>query len=97
MPIVKLKCNDCPSFSCGICPIGKWVDNESLRGCSRKLTEDEYIEYLHIKEEVIPFVKSRQNFKVFDSVDRIDKLLLSKPLVHEFDDRGKVVETRRRN
>ena len=91
MPIVKLRCRDCSSFSCKICPIGTYVPEDYLCGCSRKLSDEEYAEYIHIKEELAPFLKKSQYKKYFEQCDYLDELLLSKPIAHILDRKGKVV------
>lgn len=97
MPVVNLRCRECSSFSCDICPIGTYVPEDSLRGCSRKLSDEEYAEYIHIKEEVFPFLRKSQYRKFFEQCDYLDKLLLSKPIVHILDKKGKVIDDRFRN
>lgn len=59
--IITLRCSECENTECGICPVGSWIKEGSLRGCTRIVSEDEYIEYEHMNNEVIPFLSMNKN------------------------------------
>ena len=54
--IITLRCYDCENDNCELCPCGTVVDEDNLRGCTRKVSEDDFARYEHYIEEVAPFL-----------------------------------------
>lgn len=61
--IITLKCSECENGECRLCPLGSWIKDGSKRGCTRIISEDEYIQYEHMNNEVIPFLKLNNNIE----------------------------------
>ena len=53
---ITLRCNECENDNCTLCPCGIVVDEENLRGCTRKVSEDDFARYEHYINEVAPFL-----------------------------------------
>lgn len=53
---ITLHCYDCDNAQCSICPCGTYVAEDNLRGCTRKVSEDDYARYDHYINEVLPFL-----------------------------------------
>ena len=53
---VTLHCIDCGNVKCGICPIGTYIPEDSLRGCTRKVSEKTAEKFYHYTQEIIPFI-----------------------------------------
>lgn len=58
---ITLRCHDCDNIDCDICPCGTYVDENNLRGCTRKVSEEDYVKYEHYINEVLPFLYLNYN------------------------------------
>lgn len=58
---ITLRCHDCDNINCDICPCGTYVDENNLRGCTRKVSEEDYVKYEHYINEVLPFLRLNKN------------------------------------
>lgn len=58
---ITLHCYDCDNTQCSICPCGTCVDEDNLRGCTRKVSEEDYVKYEHYMNEVLPFLYLNYN------------------------------------
>ncbi len=59
--IITLRCRECENMNCVLCPLGSWINDSSLKGCTRVISEDDYIHYEHMSNEVMPFLKMNNN------------------------------------
>ena len=50
-------------MECEICPLGSYLPEGSLKGCTRKVTEEGAARLMHLREEVIPFGATEDEFK----------------------------------
>lgn len=55
---LTLRCGECENYDCKICPQGTYVPEDSLRGCTRKVREDDVAKFEHYMVEVLPFMKT---------------------------------------
>lgn len=53
---VTLRCKECENTNCPICPIGKYIDDNNLCGCTRLVSNDDAAQYYHLLKEVAPFM-----------------------------------------
>lgn len=91
MAIIKLQCNQCENDSC--CYSKKYIAENSLEGCTRKVDEDMEIEYFHLINEVAPFMymktsKEYQNKTYKEIIDLLFKIY-SMPIGVKLDKNGK--------
>lgn len=59
--LITLKCCDCENYNCSICPLGTVIDEDNLRGCTRRVSEEDYAKYEHYIDEVSPFLYITDN------------------------------------
>lgn len=91
---VSLRCNQCSSLDCDVCPIGTWVDSseECLRGCTRRVSDDDIARYVHLREEVLPFCKDFDSIcRTCDELYEVEQSISHAPIGQRLDDKGKVV------
>ena len=65
---ITLKCRDCDNTDCSVCPCGTFLTDEDERGCTRKISENDYAKYNHYINEVLPFLHLNTNK---ESISRI--------------------------
>lgn len=58
---ITLRCVECGNTHCSICPCGTYVPEDSLRGCTRKVSELDAEKFYHYQQEVIPFIHMNKN------------------------------------
>lgn len=86
---VNLQCKTCGKHDCPLSRL--YIPEGSLEGCTRKVSELEYIKYNHYMMEVLPFILKRKD--VFDVLNEIEDFLTTienRPLGHLIDSRGKI-------
>lgn len=57
-------------MECEICPLGSYLPEGSLKGCTRKVTEKDAARLTHLREEVIPFGATKDEFKEAELEER---------------------------
>lgn len=69
---LTLKCSECENTDCDIRPrgIGRYT------GCTREVTEEQYIKYEHYMTEVLPFLKMYKSPQEKEKYAEIIKFLL---------------------
>lgn len=88
--IITLRCNECENNNCELCPCGTYVDEENLRGCTRKVSEDDFARYEHYTEEVAPFLHINNNNAYKEIIDFLFHLY-SQPLGQKLGKSGRAV------
>lgn len=90
--ILNFACITCDNVECNIGP--KYYPPDSLVGCSRWVSQEEYAKYIHYINEVIPFWKNYSVNYVNNSYLEISSFLqkiYSYPIVHRLDKKGQVI------
>ena len=85
---LKLRCYDCDNVECQLCPLHSWIDEESLEGCTREVSENFYARYEHEIQEVLPFQSLGQTVD-YSIIDNIQAQLYSKRIGTMLDEKGK--------
>ncbi len=92
---LKLRCYDCDNTDCALCPLHSWIDEESLEGCTREVSENFYAKYEHEIAEVLPFQSLGQKVD-YSTIDYIQAQLYSKRIGTMLDANGKTTDRKRR-
>lgn len=91
--ILKLTCATCDNPNCKVGP--KYAPAESLMGCTRRVPENIYEQYIHYMKEVIPFWHLYKldfiNKSYFEIYDFLQKIYKNYPIEHKLDKKGKVI------
>ena len=93
---VTLRCKDCENDKCTLCPQGTWISEDSLQGCTRKVTEEEKVKFIHYQEEVVPFLHLSKNKNsersIYKEVISFLQEIYSKPIGTKIGKRGKAIK-----
>lgn len=96
---ISLHCPTCDNLDCPIVPLNRWYDSDSLIGCVRQISEDDEIEYYHLKEEVLPFLKNNKNKdyvqRMCKNLDKVQNKIYNSPISNKLDSKGKIISPRR--
>lgn len=90
--ILNFSCATCDNIDCNIG--AKYFTLDSLIGCSRQVSEEEYAKYIHYMNEIVPFWKNYSLDYVNSSYLEIYSFLqniYTYPIVHKLDKKGKVI------
>ena len=74
---VNLYCNHCDNADCELRKLGSANPIEWLIGCTRDLSEEDYIEFEHIYNEVLPFISKGQYKDEYLNIDQFNKKLFN--------------------
>jgi len=90
---ITLRCAKCDNPDCRL---GRYViPEDSLEGCTRKVTDEQAAQLQHYTEEVLPFVNMYKNFSAAqEKLEEIYQFLLtiySCPVGKLLDAKGKVI------
>lgn len=92
---ITFRCAECDNEDCDICPLGTYISS-ILRGCTRKVTEEEAARYHHYETEVLPFIHTYKNHQTaIETLKEINEYyyyLTHCPLGQKLDKRGKVIQ-----
>lgn len=93
--IIKLKCYECENTNCSLYPRGTYVgDEESLQGCSRSVSEEDYAKYQHYEQEIWPFAHTNTSYsRQMDIYKKIIDFLYhiyNQPVLHTYNSKGKI-------
>lgn len=93
---VTLRCKDCENDECSLCLQGTWISEDSLQGCTRKVTEEEKVKFTHYQEEVVPFLHLNKNKNsersIYKEVISFLQDIYSKPIGTKLSKRGKAIK-----
>lgn len=93
---VTMRCRECPKYNCELVPIGTYIPEDSLKGCTRQIDEETYAKYKHLKEEVYPFCRTQEDkLRCLDRIDMIEKTILHSPIGRLLDSKGKALSSKR--
>lgn len=94
--IITLKCNECENFNCEICPIGSWIDPDSLKGCTRNVEEDICIQFFHLQQEISPFLKinptPQKSEAYYREAARLQNKIYSTEVLQKIGKSGKIIK-----
>lgn len=90
---ISLYCYTCPKYDCAFCCIGSYVPEDSLRGCVRQITEDDFAKYHHLTDEELPFAMDKE--KVLNEISDIERKICSASVSHILDAKGKVLTSKK--
>lgn len=90
---ISLHCYGCGKYNCSICPIGTYVPEDSLRGCVRQISEDDFARYHHLADEELPFAKDKE--EVLNRISELERKICSAPLSHILDAKGKILSSKK--
>lgn len=94
---VDFHCCDCDNDTCLLCPLGSYVPQDSGQGCTRKMDEDLYAEYSHLKDEVLPFIPLGQYKCNFEEFDRVNNFIFNRCKIGTvLDIQGKAIGTKKK-
>lgn len=92
---ITLHCYDCDNAQCSICPCGTYVAEDNLRGCTRKVSEDDYARYDHYINEVLPFLhldKNKESIsRTYNEVLEFLYYIYSQPLGQKLGKSGRAI------
>lgn len=93
---ITLRCRDCENTQCNIYPKGVYVSETDLRGCTRKVSDDDAAKYHHYIHEVAPFMymDTSKEYKNTQYKNIINFLLhiYSQPLGQKLNKNGKITQ-----
>lgn len=90
---ITLRCIDCENTTCTMCPTRTYVGIDSLRGCTRKVSEEISEQYYHYINEVIPFLHLQKNISndiYIEIYSLLDKIYTC-PLGQKIGNNGKII------
>lgn len=93
---VNLYCNHCDNIDCELRKLGSANPIEWLIGCTRDLSEDDYIEFEHIYHEIIPFIGMGQYKDEYVNIDAFNKKLFNSKIGTLLDVNGKADNRKRK-
>lgn len=91
---LKLRCYTCDNAICD--KARKYISEDSLEGCIREISEEDYETYYHYMSEILPMLPifAAQGSDVDDSFNEIfdflNKKIYQAPFIKKLDRRGKV-------
>lgn len=92
---ITLRCNECENTDCNLYPCGKWLAADGLYGCTREIDDDDYAQYLHLLEDVAPFMymKTSKEYKnkAYNDIIGFMNYLYSCPVGQKLGKSGKAV------
>lgn len=89
---ITLRCHDCSSIDCPICPLGIYIPEDSNRGCTRKIPDVIYAQYKHLNNEILPFCdtyEKREN--CLNKIAYLESNIIYSSIGQILDDKGKVL------
>lgn len=94
---VDFHCCDCDNDTCFLCPLGRYVPQDSRQGCTRKMDEDLYAQYEHLSQEVLPFMSLGQYKGDYKEFDEVNNFVFTRcPIGTVLDDKGKAIGVKKK-
>ncbi len=89
---ITLKCSECGNTDCAYAH--EYIPEDSLEGCTRKVSEELAEKFIHDTQEVLPFLRARRRTestdKSFAAIEKNFESIYSSPLGRLIDSKGKV-------
>lgn len=92
--IITLRCKDCENFNCSLYPVGIYIPEDSLQGCTRKLSDLDFDKYIHYTEEVLPFLFINNNIDKFKEAYNFLQHIYKLPVGQKIGKNGKTLISR---
>ena len=91
---ITLMCGKCDNTDCDICPLGTYIPEGSLRGCTRKASSNIESEYEYLREELEYSEAATDKYKSYllEQQEELYNKIYNCPLGKKLDKNGKVVE-----
>lgn len=81
-------------MECEGCPLGTYVPEGSLRGCTRKASNDDIAKFEHLHDEVMPFIwqlAHEDRMAALQEMEAVEDGICGSELGRYVDSKGKVM------